>query len=99
MPLPDLSNQQDPLPLLRDRQVIDVSTTDYEREQGFICEVASTGSAQTIVVTTLEGTENTISGVPKNYIPSVASVPVALKKVEAAGNGDGTVTSIVVGLL
>lgn len=99
MGIPDLSSLQSPLPLLRDMIATQITTQSYENNNGFIAEVISDGDNQTIVFTTLYGTEHTITGIAKGYIPNVGNVPVALKKVEAASQGQGTVTGIRIGIL
>ena len=99
MPVPNLKNLDRPLPTLRDTEVVDISTTDYENEQGFIAVVNSSGNNQTVVFRTLEGSQDQTRTIRAGaFIGNVGGVPVALKAVRNA-TGSGTVTSIEVGIL
>ena len=99
MPPPNLKTANRPLPALRDKIVVDVSTEAHASNSGFIAVVASEGDNQTIVFRTLEGNEDvTETGLSKGDLIGVDGIPVILTAVRAA-TGAGTVTSIVVGIL
>ena len=93
MPSPDLSKRDNPLGPLRDKFVQDVSTDDYVREEGFICQVAAAGS---LTYRTLEGdADQTENGLAVGDTINVGGIPVALQLVRSSS----TVTSIVVGVV
>jgi len=89
-----------PLPVLRDTFLKDVSTQDYVNAAGFIATVASSGTSQVVIFRTIEGTEDQERNIAAGgIIGAVGGVPVALQAVRSAASGDGTVSSIEVGIL
>ena len=93
MPPPDLTRYDSPLGPLRDKRTVDISTNDYEREEGFICQV---GGAGALTYRTLHGAaDQTDSGLTAGAVIGVGAVPVILKAVRSAS----TVTSIIVGII
>ena len=91
--LTDLRLQSGPLGPLRDKVTIDISTDDYVRETGFICQVATAGDLD---YRTLNGDSDlNETGLAVGDSVNVAGIPVILQAVRSTS----TVTSIVVGIL
>lgn len=90
---PDLRRLDSPLGPLRDKFSVTIATDDYEREEGFICQV---GTAGDLTYRTLHGEQDqTETGLAAGASINVANVPVVLRAVR----GTSTVTSIVVGVI
>ena len=94
MPVPNLSKRDYPVGPYRDKRVIDISSDDYENDNGFTCQVATAGN---ITYRTLHGeADQTESGLAVgDVVAGPGGVPVVLVAVRASS----TVTSIVVGII
>ena len=99
MPRSPIETLDRPLPVLRDEQVKDISTADYEDAVGFgfIC-VNNNSDNRVLVYETLDGTEREATFAAGSG-PNVFGVPTAVKKVENAADSNTTATSILIGIL
>lgn len=96
---PNLSDLKDPLPVLRDKRVIDISTEDFVYERGFIATPNASGSDNTLVVRTLKG----VSDIEEKKqtggkVVNLDNVPVALRAVRNQADSNTSVSSIIVGI-
>lgn len=95
MPTVDLDAQYGTVPVgpLRDKLTVDISSSDYVEDRGFVCQAATAGD---LTYRTHQGEQDqTEAGLDAGDAVEVAGVPVALRAVRSSS----TVTSIVVGLL
>ena len=92
MPPRDLSKVDNPIGPLRDKRVVDISGSAYERPEGFICQAAAAGS---IVYRTLEGVTDITETVTAGQVIGIGNFPVILSAVRA----NATIGSIVVGII
>ena len=91
MPSPNLSRLDQPLGPLRDKFTQDISSEDYERKEGFLCQAAAAGS---LTYRTLHGIADQTETVALGDVISLGSIPITLRAVRTGG-----IASVVVGLV
>lgn len=89
----DLQWYSGPAGPLKSRSVVDISTTDYTDDRGFLVEAATAGD---LTYRPLIGAADQTQTVTAGGYPSVAGVPVICTAVRSSTS---TVTSVVVGHL
>ena len=80
MPSPNLTRRDEPLGPLRDIVVPDISSEDYERPEGFVCQATSAGN---ISYRTLHGIVDLTEPVAAGDAIGVAGVACALSAVRS----------------
>ena len=80
MASPNLTRRDEPLGPLRDIVVPDITSEDYERPEGFVCQATSAGS---VTYRTLHGSTDLTEAVVAGDAIGVAGVACALSAVRS----------------